>query len=66
MRSNVSRCNICGKFFDSKKELKNHVDKNHRITNSKIAKAGRTKPDALSSSIIEESTSYDDEKKFIE
>jgi uncharacterized C2H2 Zn-finger protein len=46
MRGNISRCNICCKFFDSKKELKDHIDKNHRITNSKIARAGRTKPDA--------------------
>jgi hypothetical protein len=32
----TSRCIICGKFFDSKKELKHHKDKNHRITNSRI------------------------------
>jgi uncharacterized C2H2 Zn-finger protein len=32
----ISRCNICGKFFDSKKELKEHKDKNHRITDSKM------------------------------
>jgi hypothetical protein len=31
-----SRCNICGEFFQSKKALKVHKDKNHRITNSKI------------------------------
>ena len=52
----ISRCNVCGKFLDSKRELKDHIDKNHRITNSKIA-AGITKHAALSSS--KESTNYD-------
>jgi uncharacterized C2H2 Zn-finger protein len=37
MTNIVSRCNICGKFFDSKRELREHIDKNHRITNSKMA-----------------------------
>jgi hypothetical protein len=37
MTSKISRCIICGLFFDSKKELKEHKDKNHRITNSKMA-----------------------------
>jgi hypothetical protein len=32
----ISRCNICGKFFDSKRALKEHIDKNHRVTNSKM------------------------------
>jgi hypothetical protein len=32
----ISRCNICGHFFNSKRELKEHKDKNHRITNSKL------------------------------
>jgi uncharacterized C2H2 Zn-finger protein len=32
----ISRCNICGYFFNSKRELKEHKDKNHRITNSKV------------------------------
>ena len=36
MMNKISRCNICGKFFDSKRELKDHIDKNHRITNTKI------------------------------
>jgi len=36
MTSKISRCIICGLFFDSKKELKVHKDKNHRITNSKM------------------------------
>jgi uncharacterized C2H2 Zn-finger protein len=33
----VSKCNICGQFFDSKKELKEHKDKSHRITDAKLA-----------------------------
>jgi uncharacterized C2H2 Zn-finger protein len=34
----ISRCAICGNFFQSKKELKDHKDnKNHRITNSKTS-----------------------------
>jgi hypothetical protein len=37
LTSKISRCIICGLFFDSKKELKEHKDKNHRITNSKMA-----------------------------
>jgi hypothetical protein len=32
----ISRCNICYDFFNSKRELKEHKDKNHRITNSKL------------------------------
>ncbi|MDQ3884794.1 MAG: hypothetical protein M3239_05050 [Thermoproteota archaeon] len=32
----ISRCNICGEFFNSKRELKEHKDKNHRITDSKV------------------------------
>jgi uncharacterized C2H2 Zn-finger protein len=45
----ISRCNSCGKFFDSKRELREHIDKNHRITDSKISKAGINKYDVLSS-----------------
>ena len=36
MMNKISRCNICGEFFQSKKDLKDHKDKNHRITNSKV------------------------------
>jgi hypothetical protein len=36
MTNTISRCNICGEFFNSKRELKEHKDKNHRITNSKL------------------------------
>ncbi len=31
-----SECIICGKFFDSKKQLRTHKDEDHRITDSKI------------------------------
>ena len=48
MASKISKCNSCGKFFNSKRELKNHIDKNHRITNSKMA-AGTTKHAAFNS-----------------
>jgi predicted nucleic acid-binding protein len=37
MTYKISRCIICGKSFDSKKQLKHHKDRNHRIINSKIA-----------------------------
>jgi hypothetical protein len=36
MTFNISRCNSCGQFFNSKRELRDHIDKNHRITNSKM------------------------------
>jgi hypothetical protein len=36
MANKISRCNICGEFFNSKKELKEHKDKIHRITSSKL------------------------------
>jgi hypothetical protein len=36
MANKISRCNICGEFFNSKKELKEHIDKNHRITAPKM------------------------------
>jgi hypothetical protein len=42
MRNKISRCSICSEFFDSKKELKDHKDKNHRIAGSKMAAAGIT------------------------
>jgi hypothetical protein len=32
----ISKCNICGEFFNSKKDMKEHKDNDHRITNSKI------------------------------
>ena len=36
MTYKISRCSICGQFFQSKKGLKEHKDRNHRITNSKM------------------------------
>jgi hypothetical protein len=36
MTSIISRCSICGQFFNSIKELKNHKDKNHRITDANM------------------------------
>jgi uncharacterized C2H2 Zn-finger protein len=36
MTSIISRCNICGEFFDSRRELRKHKDKDHRITNAKM------------------------------
>jgi hypothetical protein len=39
VRGNISRCNICGEFLNSKKELRDHKDKNHRITDSKVMAA---------------------------
>jgi hypothetical protein len=36
MTDKISQCNICSKFFDSKKDLKEHIDKDHRITDSKM------------------------------
>ena len=38
MPSKITRCNICHKFFNSKRDLKAHKDKDHRITNYKILK----------------------------
>ena len=35
----LSKCIICGKFFDSKKQLRTHKDKDHRITDSKMMSA---------------------------
>jgi hypothetical protein len=35
----LSKCIICGIFFDSKKQLRTHKDKDHRITNSKMRSA---------------------------
>ncbi len=29
--SKISKCDICGRFFDSKKDLKDHIDQNHRL-----------------------------------
>ncbi len=50
MTPKISRCNSCGNFFESKKELKVHIDKIHRITNSKILPERTTKSATLNSS----------------
>lgn len=39
MAYKISRCNSCGEYFDAKKLLREHIDKNHRITNYKIRRA---------------------------
>ncbi len=36
MTVKISRCTSCGECSNSKLELKGHIDKNHKITNSKI------------------------------
>jgi hypothetical protein len=61
MTSKISRCSICGEFLSSKRELKRHRDKNHRITAPKTI-TETTKP-AGSSSGKKKSTmwSEDDE-----
>jgi len=61
MAGKISKCNSCGKFFNSKRELKNHINRNHRITNSKMA-AGRTKHAALKSS--KRSTRYNQKRIY--
>lgn len=38
-------------FLDSKRELREHIDENHRITDSKVAAGKITKRATLSSSI---------------
>ena len=52
MTNKISRCKICGEFLNSKRELKRHKDKNHRISAPKII-AGMTKIATLSSSKTE-------------
>ncbi len=32
---------MCGEFFDSKRKLGEHIDRHHRITNSKMKARGR-------------------------
>jgi hypothetical protein len=36
MTNIISKCSICDQFFDSKKKLRDHKDKDHRITDLKI------------------------------
>jgi uncharacterized C2H2 Zn-finger protein len=61
MPSKISRCNSCRKFFNSKRALKEHIDKNHRITNSKVVPSGITKR-AVSLSSSKKPTIYDQKK----
>jgi hypothetical protein len=43
MAGKISRCNICGEFFQSKRRQREHKDRNHRITNSKMTTGRITK-----------------------
>jgi hypothetical protein len=51
MTSKISRCRICGEFSQSKRQLREHINMNHRITNSKMAmiisEITTTKPNAV-------------------
>jgi hypothetical protein len=47
----ISRCNICYDFFNSKRELKEHKDKDHRITDSKMKSKVLIKTTLLESNI---------------
>ncbi|MDQ3838331.1 MAG: hypothetical protein M3297_03570 [Thermoproteota archaeon] len=41
VKCRISRCRACGEFLDSKRQLREHIDRQHRITNSKVVAAGR-------------------------
>ena len=43
MTGRISKCHICDRFFQSKKELREHKDRDHRITNQKILRTMDTK-----------------------
>jgi hypothetical protein len=50
----LSKCSICGKFFDSKKQLRTHKDKDHRITDSKMSSVlvlGKTAKQVVTASV---------------
>ncbi len=47
MTSRISRCHACSESFDSKRKLKEHIDKNHRITDSKIIHGGPSNKKAV-------------------
>lgn len=36
MTSIISKCSFCDQFFDFKKKLRDHKDKDHRITDLKM------------------------------
>jgi hypothetical protein len=42
MVGKISKCHMCNKFFDSKKNLKDHMDKNHRITDHHMVVSSST------------------------
>ncbi|MEP0825259.1 MAG: hypothetical protein HRF40_07225 [Nitrososphaera sp.] len=42
MTSVQIRCGACGRFFESKKARRMHIDKEHRITNANIRAAAST------------------------
>jgi hypothetical protein len=52
MNVKISKCHICNNFFNSKKKLKDHIDKNHRINHmtATSTEAERIVDDILSSS----------------
>lgn len=37
MTGKASSCGLCGQYFESKVELRKHIDREHRITNAKPA-----------------------------
>lgn len=53
MVGRISKCDMCKKFFDSKKSLKDHMDENHRIMDNPMTVnfsiAERIADDVLSS-----------------
>ncbi len=53
MTGRISRCRICGEFLHSKRELREHIDKNHRITDSKMTTAARITKLAASGSLMQ-------------
>ncbi len=38
----ISKCHMCGKIFDSKRNLKDHVDKSHRISSHMTASSSES------------------------
>jgi hypothetical protein len=40
MAGHPSQCGVCGKFFQSKKELRKHKDDEHRITDDRLVHTG--------------------------
>ena len=66
MASIISRCAICGQFFNSKIELKGHKDRDHRITNAKmmsviVAEIITTKPAVVAADASDAKRHYQEE-----